>query len=413
MNFAVSVEDLRRSVRLASRAIALTKKVLQATPILGNLLIEANNYGVVSVVGTDLTTAAKVEISASRCENAGAVTVPARILLDTLTPLSGDTIITVSSTSDGSMLVTHGACVVRIPGSPAEEFPVIPRPGWKISQDSRPQGEPPLSPLPVAWEENPDHSYLGEIPADAFLTLIARGGYAITSEPSRFSIDGAMLEFRQSVVRMVSTDGHRLAIADYSQQNSTQTVRSTLVPYMLLDLASKAWAKCKSNLHVSVDDQNVFIAGPSVTLVARKLAMSFPDYMRILPTCRYAATADKSLFVGALRRAKPFTDKENRCVFMKFRSDVCEVTVVKKRYDNTEELKYSEVIPIDWDGPINLSAGWNVDYLLDWADRLKEANTVSMCIEDNAWNDTYALARAAMCVADTPGVGYLVMPMRV
>src|SRR5450432_295755 len=181
MEFTVSKADLVRELSL-SQGVVEKKTTI---PILSNVLIEAAGDRV-TLTATDLELGIRCSCPA-RVKKEGAGTIPARKLLDYVRLLP-ESDITFKFLENHWASITCGRSKTKIAGMSRESFPELP--------------------------EMPEQ--IAEIPIGVLGAMIAKTVFAISSEESRFTLNGALLVLRKGGIVMVATDGHRLAMVESS-----------------------------------------------------------------------------------------------------------------------------------------------------------------------------------------------------
>src|SRR5215211_5547770 len=179
MEFTVSKSDLVRELSL-SQGVVEKKTTI---PILSNVLFETDGDRLV-LTATDLELGIRCSCPA-KISKQGAGTIPARRLLDYVRLLPDFDIQVKFGDNQWASLVC-GRSRTRIAGMSRESFPEL-----------------PAMPEPLA-----------EIPAGLFSSMIAKTIFAISSEESRFTLNGALLILRGDGLTMVATDGHRLSMIE-------------------------------------------------------------------------------------------------------------------------------------------------------------------------------------------------------
>ena len=176
MEFTVSKSDLVRELSL-SQGVVEKKTTI---PILSNVLLEAADDRV-TITATDLELGIRCSCPA-RVKKEGSGTVPARKLLD-FTRLLPEGDLTMKFQENQWATITCGRSRTRMAGMSRESFPELPQ-------------------MPEA---------IAEIPIKLLATMIARTSFAISTEESRFTLNGALFLMRPDGLIMVTTDGHRLS----------------------------------------------------------------------------------------------------------------------------------------------------------------------------------------------------------
>src|SRR5881396_929754 len=153
-------------------------------PVLANILIESAGEDSIRISGTDLDVTIRCDADADEVKIPGAICVPARKLFD-IARLLPDAPVSFKREENDWVTVECDRSKFRLPGIAKDTFPELP--GFKST---------PL-----------------KLPAALLKSLIDRTIFAITQEEGRYTLSGAKFELDAKSVKMVTTDGHRLAFA--------------------------------------------------------------------------------------------------------------------------------------------------------------------------------------------------------
>lgn len=372
MEFTVSKSDLVRELSL-SQGVVEKKTTI---PILSNVLIEAKDDRI-NLTATDLELGIRCSCPA-RIKKEGSGTVPARKLLDYVRLLpEGD--VNMKFLENHWASITSGRSRTRIAGMSRESYPELPE-----------------MPAPMA-----------EFPAGTVSSMIARTGFAISMEESRFTLNGALLVMRPEGLAMVATDGHRLAFMQAPAAESGQVDHQfrALVPKKamveLSKLADDAGAEGK--IVFAGDENYLFFQIGHRLLSCRKLTGNFPDYERVLPKDHpHIATLSKAEIKGAIERVAQFADERSRAIRVQFAAG--EVRVFSSSVEMGES---EESVPGTYEGP-DLEVGFNAQYLLDFL-RVIPQDQIAIHLKDQ--KSAGELQPSGENV--TGQYRYVVMPMRI
>ncbi|HUD28330.1 MAG TPA: DNA polymerase III subunit beta, partial [Novosphingobium sp.] len=153
-------------------------------PILSNVLIEAAAGGSLRIMATDLDLQVVESLGAVSVEQAGAITVSAHLLFDIARKLPEGSQVSLDA-ADNRMVVKAGRSRFQLPTLPRDDFPMIA------------EGE-----LPTSFE----------IPAATLAQLIDRTRFAISTEETRYYLNGIFLHVTDEDLKAAATDGHRLTL---------------------------------------------------------------------------------------------------------------------------------------------------------------------------------------------------------
>lgn len=233
---------------------------------------------------------------------------------------------------------------------------------------------------PVIPSLSPDTLLLG-ITADNLSRMIGQTSYAISKDESRFTLNGALLEVDLPRLRMVATDGHRLAISDSIADPVSSAMfphRKILIPRFALSLMD-AWSG-NSTVYIGrnlVDETDAKtglvqhdVPGPflhfvfgNTTIVTRHLTGNFPDYQRVLPEQkpnRYTLQVERKPLLSALQTAAKYADEQSKAVVLRLNG--CAKVYTKLN----DSPSFTADVPATWNGPEDGEAMYNASYLIDW-----------------------------------------------
>jgi DNA polymerase-3 subunit beta len=372
MEFTVSKADLVRELSL-SQGVVEKKTTI---PILSNVLIEAVGERIV-LTATDLELGIRCSCPA-QVKKEGSGTVPARKLLDFVRLLpEGD--VQMKFLENHWASITCGRSRTRIAGMSRESFPELPQ-------------------MPVK---------IAEIPVKTVASMISRTQFAISTEESRFTLNGALLLMKPDSLTMVATDGHRLAFVQANTADSGQVEQSfrALVPKKamaeLIKLADDADQDARANF--AGDDNHLFFEVGHRLLITRKLTGNFPDFERALPKDHtLVAKLQKDEIRAAIERVAQFADERSRAIRVQFTAGEVKIFSSSVEMGESEESVNSE-----YTGP-DLEIGFNAQYLLDFLRAIAQ-DQVAFELKDQ--KSAGELRPAGEGITDQ--YRYVVMPMRI
>ena len=322
-HFAVQRAELVRELGLALGSVEKKTTI----PILANVKFSAEG-DCVGVSATDLEIALSGSCTA-KIATPGAFTLPAKKLFDYVNLLpEGEIEIKVSPNYWAT--ITSGRSKTRIAGMSAESFPEIP--------------------VPATTNAEP-------IPTDVLARLIRQTQYAISSEESRFTLNGALLEIEVGVVRLVATDGHRLALVEATMESPMHPFKALIPRKALANLSRVPGDTAK----ISADDNHLFFEISDYKMTARRMTGNFPDYGRIMPKqFEGNALIDRKELLSALGRTRGFSDERTSAILLAISGNALKITA---NVSNIGEIE--ESVSADIAGP-SLEIGLNAKYLCDF-----------------------------------------------
>jgi DNA polymerase-3 subunit beta len=238
-----------------------------------------------------------------------------------------------------------------------------------------------------------------EMEAGALATLIARTDFAISREESRFTLDGGSFHAGEAV-SMVSTDGHRLALAGPDENKA----KRVLVPRKALAQALKLAAANSGTVRFAHEGNYLFFDFGERPLISRELSGNFPDYRKVLPKeAAHTVAVDRLELKGALERVAEFSDEASNAVRITVRAG--ELVVSAKV---TEVGESEESVPLKEPGagsqePVEIA--FRAEYLLDFL-KAVTCDKVLFSFKDG-------LSAGEFRPMGDDGYRYVVMPMRI
>ncbi|MDO9242940.1 MAG: DNA polymerase III subunit beta [Rhodocyclaceae bacterium] len=343
-------------------------------PILSNVLIEKSGERL-TLLATDIEMQIRSVTTSSGPENV-AITVAARKLQDILRSLPET--VEVSLTLDERRLqLKAGKSRFNLQTMPAEEFPRM--------------------------TESTGQAAVLKLTQRQFKRQLALVQYAMAQQDIRYYLNGLLLVAQQGELRLVATDGHRLAYAseDIGEQKAGQQERiEVILPRKTVLELSRQLADNDEALEISLAATQARFSFGSVEFVSKLIDGKFPDYERVIPQHQSKVIPlDRATFQHSLQRAAILTNEKFRGVRL-----VLGPGSLKILSTNAENEEAREEIEIEYSGE-ELDVGFNVNYLLD------VLNNVSNEIIEIRLADSNS--SALLMLPGNDRFKYVVMPMRI
>ncbi len=276
------------------------------------------------------------------------------------------------------------------------------------------KGKYTLSALPASGYPSigePTGEKCVKVALDAFSDVLKHTRFAMATQDVRHYLTGLLLEIEEQKLTAVATDGHRLAVA-YRTLNESYTPTKIIIPNkavsglerLLLELTKTPEKDDVVNLGLDGEFLQVtlnFGAQMSVDLTARLIEGKFPDYRRVLPANNdKIAVFSKDEMVSVLRRISVLNTKESPGVSLSFsNSDFATISS-----NNREQDEATETLTVQYTGePIEIA--FNESYLRAVLNVL-EGDVYLQMIHPNSPTLIYQ-------AGDDKNHQYVVMPMRV
>ncbi|MGH9529647.1 MAG: DNA polymerase III subunit beta [Terriglobales bacterium] len=371
MEITVSRLELLRELT-ATQGVVERKTTI---PILSNYLFEAGGDKL-SLTATDLDLSLRTSCSA-KVKKEGSCTIPARKLHDYV-KLLPDADITIKLLENHWVSIRCGRSNTKMVGMARSNFPSLPA-------------------FPTAGVVN--------IPTQVLRNMIAKTGFAIASEESRYTLNGALMVLKPESIVMVATDGHRLAHIERGGEKfeGVSGELKTLVPKKAMDeLKSLLDSTDAEEVEFAKDESTLFFRIGQRLLTSRQLTGQFPNYEAVLPKDN-----SKSINLrggelsSAIARVAQFADERSRAVRIKL-----EKGELKLSASSTETGESEDTMEADYTGE-PLTIGFNAQYILDF---LKAVGSGDVKLE---LKDAQSAGQLRPAENEDYKYRYIVMPMRI
>jgi len=340
-------------------------------PILSNVLIDGAGEHL-SFLATDIEIqiAARSGLGGSR--EARAFTVGARKLLDILRALPEEMEVNLQP-QDKRLLVKAGRSRFTLQTLPAEDFPRLARAAGDTARFSLPQ--------------------------KVLRRQLGLVHYAMAQQDIRYYLNGLLMVLDGGELRLVATDGHRLAFASLPVEASVPKHEAIVPRKTVLEL-TKLLADSDDEVRIELSAAQAAFSFGSIELVTKLVDGKFPDYTRVIPTQhKNRLQAQREPLRQALQRAAILSNEKFRGVRW-----VLGDSSLKIVSSNAEQEEAQEELEVSYNGDA-LDIGFNVNYLLDVLNNVPGAQL------ECAFGD--AASSALISYASEQGFKYVVMPMRI
>ncbi|MCU0625861.1 MAG: DNA polymerase III subunit beta [Gemmatimonadaceae bacterium] len=356
MRFTIAREKLQEG--LAAVAASIPGKT--TLPVLANILVETTERGI-RLSGTDLDIAVSTEVAAD-VEAQGAITIPAKKLLELARELPPYPV-KIAAAGEQKVTLECGRAKFKLLGLARDEFPAFPA---------------------IRFQES------WKLKAEDLQKLIQHVSYAVSTEESRPILNGVLWELRPERMRMVATNGHRLAKLDIPTAGSGQSADLIVLP-KALEQVRKLFAAA-DELEVARGDNHLGFRNISgdKQIFTRLIEGPYPNYEQVIPKENdKTAVAEKDALMAALRRMGTVASDQTHRIRLSFNAGLLRFQV------NTPDLgDGQDEIPVRYDGD-QLDIGFNGAYLLEILKNIPtpevrlsfRAPERAATIEPEAWSD--------------------------
>lgn len=330
MNLTISKEQIINGLQAVQNVVS-TRTTL---PILSNVLLRAEN-GRLEFTATDLDVTISCGVEA-QVKQPGASTVPVKKLFGIVREMTNLEIDL--EVDDKNVCSVHsGASFYKIHGLSADEFP----------------------PLPQFKEEKKV-----VLPQEKVKGMMKKTSFAISTDESRYVLNGIFLSLKDHKLTMVATDGRRLALVDEDVDVSENSHGEFIVPAktvnelnrLLQDKGEVEIRYAENQASFTLKDEK----GSSILIVTKLIEGNYPNYKQVIPAeTKERVALAREEFLHALRRAEIMTSEKSNSVKLSFGKNKLEITA-----NSPEVGEAKESLAINYKGK-EMAIAFNPKYMID------------------------------------------------
>jgi len=340
-------------------------------PILSNVLIDGS-ADALTFLATDIEIQISARSGLGASREARALTVGARKLLDILRALPEDAEVSLQP-QDKKLLVKAGRSRFSLQTLPAEDFPKLAKAAGDVASFTMPQ--------------------------KALRRLLGLVQYAMAQQDIRYYLNGLLTVVDGGELKLVATDGHRLAFASMPLTANLPRLEAIVPRKTVVELA-KLLADSDDEVRVELSATQAGFSFGSIELVSKLIDGKFPDYTRVIPTGhKNRLQANREPLRQALQRAAILSNEKFRGVRWVLTDGSLKIVS-----SNADQEEAQEELEVNYAGDA-LDIGFNVNYLLDVLNNVP-GNELECAFGD-------ASSSALISYASEKGFKYVVMPMRI
>jgi DNA polymerase-3 subunit beta len=323
MNFQVAREPLLRALQLLQNIV----EPRQTLPILANVLIEAREGGL-RLAATDLEVGARVSVPGT-VGQAGAITLAARKLVELVRELPAQPV-SFSLLENGWVKITCGSARFSLVALPAEEYPAL--------------------------DVDTVAGSLG-VEGGLLRTMVGRTSYAMSQDESRPFLNGLYFVARKRELRLVATDGHRLALVKSVVDSDVEM--AGIVPRKAVQELTRVLGGA-DRVDLAVGESKFFVRTEGFELVSKLVEGQFPNYEQVIPkTSPVRLVVEREPLLAAIRRVAVVADDRTRPVRLTASTGELRLSAQSQELGEAEET-----LPAEFQGD-ELAIGFNARYVLD------------------------------------------------
>jgi DNA polymerase-3 subunit beta len=302
-------------------------------PILSNVLVKAD-AGKVEFTATDLdcTVACTVE---AKVEKAGATTIPVKKLFGIVRELNGE--IEIETDEKNITSIRSGGSFFKVHGLAADEFPPLP----KFKDDKK-----------VSLSQ------------ETIRAMIKKTSFAVSTDESRYVLNGIYISLKEGKMTLVATDGRRLALVDEEVEISEKSIGEFIVPAKAVNELTRLLQE-KGDVEIKFGENQASFSlkddkGFSVLLVTKLIEGNYPNYKQVIPgEAKERIPLQREELLSALKRAEIMTSEKANSVKLTFGRNTLAITA-----NSPEVGEARESLAVNYKGK-ELAIAFNPRYLID------------------------------------------------
>ena len=340
----------------------------QTLPILANVLLEAEGESM-RMTATDLEVGARVSVPA-KVGGKGAITVSARKLAEIVKELAAAAV-ALKVTENVTVNLRCGGATYRLVGLAPDDFPPV----------------VPVS--PQSWVT---------LEAKTLREMLTQTSFAVSHDETRYALNGVLFAFQGKDVRMVATDGHRLAFSTRSLGQAIPTATGIVPRKAVTEIMRVLGAG--EEVQIAITENQFVLQMPNFVMTARLIEGQFPNYDAVIPRTQPGRlAAPRSSLTAALRRVAVMAEERNKPVKLALSPGSLKMTASSQELGEAEEI-----LEVEYAGE-EMVIGFNSRYLLEAMAAL-DKDQVMFEIKD---------AQSPGVIKSVEDEGYccVIMPMRI
>ena len=341
----------------------------QTLPILGNVLLKSSG-GDITLTATDLEIEMVANLAADTAEDFQ-TTIPARKLLDICKALPDSSTINFSI-DENRVSLNSARSRFTLASLPAKDFPGLD-------------------------EIEVQHSF--SIPQKQLKTLFDKTAFAMAQQDVRYYLNGILMEISSGKIKLVATDGHRLALSEIEMETGVDTEKQIIVPRKAVLELSRLLESADSTARCELSQNHLRIEAGSLVFTTKLIDGKFPDYQRVIPVDgNKTMEVNREVLKDAMSRIAILSNEKYRGIRLILSSGNLSIQA-----NNPDQEEAEEELQVDYT-EADMEIGFNVTYIIDVLNVL-DSEKVQIKLKDS---------NSSAIISDSQDDSslYVVMPMR-
>jgi len=337
MNLTITKEQILNGLQAVQNVVSARTTL----PILSNVLISAEGEKLeFTATDLDVTVACSVE---AKVKKGGAATVPVKKLFGIVRELNGSEI-DIEVDEKNICSIRCGSSFYKIHGLAADEFPPLP----KFKDDKK-----------------------VTLPQETVKAMLRKTSFAISTDESRYVLNGIYISLKDHKMTVVATDGRRLALVDEEVDIAEKSEGEFIIPAKAVNELNRL-LQDKGEIIIKLGENQASFAlkdekGFSVLVVTKLIEGNYPNYRQVIPSeVKERVPLAREEFLHALRRAEIMTSEKANSVKLAFGKNNLAITA-----NSPEVGEARESLAVNYKGK-EVAIAFNPKYLIDPLNALTE-----------------------------------------
>jgi len=328
MKFRISKEKFLEGLQQVQNVVSSRATL----PILSNVLLEVKG-GHVQMTTTDLDVVVSGRVEADEVEDAGSTTLPVRRLATIVRELPANDI-DVSVNDENAASMRCGNSFFKILGLPADDFPPTP-----------------------ALEDVKEFKLSAQTLRDG----LKKVAYAISTDETRYVLNGVYCQFKDSKLTLVATDGRRLAMTDTDIEFPESMECNVIVPTKAVNELQRLLKEGpdKTEIRVRIGAKQIGFEMNNNLLISKLIEGNYPNFRQVIPgAAKYRVSVEREAFLQAVQRVSLLAQEKSNSVKINFSREGLEITA------NSADIgEARESMAVKYNGP-DMAIAFNPEYLM-------------------------------------------------
>ncbi len=349
MQFSVSRENLLRPLQSISGAVERR----QTLPILSHLFVDVTESSELTLIGTDLEVEIKITIPLDGPVETGKTTIPARKFSDLSKALPDQSDIKVKV--DGNRAtIRSGKSRFTLSTLPADEFPRV--------------------------DEITEVAVIDELSRAVLRNLLHKSQFSMAMQDVRYYLNGLLLELEGNELRLVATDGHRLAFCRRTLDRDYGEKKQVIVPRKAVQELMRLLDDGDDPVRIVMGSNHLQVVLGELTLTTKLIDGRFPDYQRVIPReGERTLVTDNEAFRRAVSRVSILSNEKYRGIRMAMSETAVTIHANNPEQEEAEE----ELSSVTYSGE-EMEIGFNSAYMMDALSVIDDEQVTIYFIDENS-----------------------------